>query len=237
MPNVPNDEAPARLRPCADSGAGGGADGGGSLPAQRRSRRGTTVPVFPAELSFDDYVAMRYTHLLRVAQALTADPLDAEDLLQTSLAKTYLAWDRIRDKQAADAYVRRTLVNTQCSWWRRRRLSEIATDTVPEPVVADRAPDVELRQLVTEALGLLPRRQRTMIMLRFGADLSEAETARRLGVAVGTVKSSVSRGLARLRSELAAHEHVLEALGVPAAEGADAAASGALDGLPLAVPA
>jgi RNA polymerase sigma-70 factor (sigma-E family) len=172
-----------------------------AVPAAAVGGRSSADPG-PGETTFASYVASRYISLLRSAQALTGNRLDAEDLVQTTLAKSYLAWDRIRDKQAADAYVRRTLVNTQRSWWRRRRVDEVFTDVIPEPAaVADPTRDVDAREVIIEALGRLPRRQRTMIVLRFCEDMSEVETAELLGVAVGTVKSSVSRGLAKLRGE------------------------------------
>src|SRR4051794_35938233 len=77
---------------------------------------------------FRAYVAARGPALLRVARALTGDRTEAEDLLQAALTKTYQAWDRIQDRAAIDGYVRRAMVNTQITWWRRRRLEEYPTD-------------------------------------------------------------------------------------------------------------
>lgn len=82
--------------------------------------------------SFRAYVSARSPALLRTAYLLTGNRADAEDLVQTSLAKTLLAWDRIREREAVDGYVRRVMVNTQTSWWRRRRVDERPTDAVPE---------------------------------------------------------------------------------------------------------
>jgi RNA polymerase sigma-70 factor (sigma-E family) len=149
---------------------------------------------------FRGYVAARSAALLRTAYLLTGNRSDAEDLLQTALAKTYLAWDRIRDREALDGYVRRTMVNTQTSWWRRRKVSEYATDDLPERDDPRSATDdLALHDALWSALGQLPTRQRATVVLRYYEDLSEAETAQVLGVSVGTVKSTTSRALVKLR--------------------------------------
>lgn len=151
--------------------------------------------------AFREYVAGRYAALLRTAYLLTGDRHDAEDLLQTALAKTYLGWGRIRDRGAVDGYVRRVMVNSRTSLWRRRRLAEYATDRLPDSSGPDSTGDLELHDALWRALGQLPRRQRAAVVLRYYEDLSEAETADALGVSVGTVKSTVSRALARLRDD------------------------------------
>src|ERR1044071_4644775 len=94
---------------------------------------------------FTSYVRDRGPVLLRTARSLTANPLDAEDLLQTALTKTYLAWDRIDDHRALDGYVRRTLVNTRTSQWRKRKVDEFSTDELPEPA-APGLPDITEQQ-------------------------------------------------------------------------------------------
>ncbi|NEE33215.1 SigE family RNA polymerase sigma factor, partial [Streptomyces sp. SID7982] len=76
--------------------------------------------------SFSSYVRARGPVLLRTARSLTANPCDAEDLLQTALAKTYVAWERIEDHRALDGYVRRALLNTRTSQWRKRKVDEFA---------------------------------------------------------------------------------------------------------------
>jgi RNA polymerase sigma-70 factor (sigma-E family) len=150
--------------------------------------------------TFRAYVAARSPALLRTAYLLTGNRADAEDLLQTSLAKTYLAWDRIREREAVDGYVRRVMVNTQTSWWRRRRVDEYPTGELPERASGrDAADDLALHDALWTALAGLPKRQRAMVVLRYYEDLSEAETAHVLGVSVGTVKSTTSRALAKLR--------------------------------------
>ena len=152
-----------------------------------------------AREEFRSYVAARSPALLRTAYLLSGNRADAEDLLQTALAKTYLAWDRIADRGAVDGYVRRVLVNTQTSWWRRRKVDEYATGTLPERPGRDATADLDLHDALWTALSTLPKRQRAMVVLRYYEDLSEAETAQVMGVSVGTVKSTTSRALAKLR--------------------------------------
>ena len=153
-----------------------------------------------AREDFQSYVAARSPALLRTAYALTGNRADGEDLLQTALAKTYLAWERIREREAVDSYVRRVMVNTQTSWWRRRKADEHPTGELPErPSGRDDTADVDLHDALWTALSGLPKRQRAMVVLRYYEDLSEAETASVMGVSVGTVKSATSRALAKLR--------------------------------------
>lgn len=151
---------------------------------------------------FDAFVAARSTRLLRTAYLLTHDRSLAEDLLQTALAKAWFAWGRIDG--APEAYVRRIMVNTYATWWRRRWNGEEPTETLPERHGAgdragDRAGQVDDRTDLWRALGRLPKRQRAVVVLRFYEDLSEADTAELLGCTVGTVKSQASKALAKLR--------------------------------------
>ena len=152
------------------------------------------------DTAFEEYVVARSAALLRTAYLLTGNRADAEDLLQTALAKTYLAWDRIRDREAIDGYVRRTLVNTQTSFWRRRR-PESLFDQPPERPGRDAHADADLHDALWTALGRLGNKQRAIVVLRYYEDLSEAETASLLGISVGTVKSTTSRALASLRQD------------------------------------
>ncbi|MEU9709222.1 SigE family RNA polymerase sigma factor [Streptomyces sp. NPDC047967] len=154
--------------------------------------------------SFSSYVRARGPVLLRTARSLTANPCDAEDLLQTALAKTYVAWERIEDHRALDGYVRRALLNTRTSQWRKRKVDEFACEELPEresPPTADPAEQQSLHDAMWRAVLKLPDRQRAMVVLRYYEDLSEAQTAEVLGVSIGTVKSAVSRALGKLRED------------------------------------
>ncbi|KUN81718.1 SigE family RNA polymerase sigma factor [Streptomyces griseoruber] len=155
--------------------------------------------------SFASYVSARQPVLLRTARSLTANPSDAEDLLQTALAKTYVAWERIEDHRAIDGYVRRALLNTRTSQWRKRKVDEYVCDELPEPEPTageeDQAERQALHDAMWRAVMKLPDRQRAMVVLRYYEDLSEVQTADLLGVSVGTVKSAVSRALGKLRED------------------------------------
>ena len=153
----------------------------------------------PGDPGFSDYVATRSGSLLRMAYLLTRNLADAEDLVQSALAKTYQAWDRIEDRAALDGYVRRAMVNTHISSWRRRRLEEYPTDEIPDQAVGDHASDSALQDALRRALDRLPHRMRVAVVLRYYADMSEAEIAQFLGISQGTVKSTVSRAVAKLR--------------------------------------
>ncbi len=153
------------------------------------------------DLGFRDYVTTRSRALLRTAYVLTGNVADAEDLVQAALAKTYLAWNRIEDRGALDSYVRRAIVNTHISWWRRRRVEEYPTDEIPDQAVADHAGASDLQDSMRRAVDRLPQRMRAAVMLRYYEDMTEAEVAEVLGVSLGTVKSTVSRAVAKLRDD------------------------------------
>ncbi|MFI9558811.1 SigE family RNA polymerase sigma factor [Nonomuraea endophytica] len=153
------------------------------------------------EEEFREYVTSRGPALLRTAHQLTGHACDAEDLLQSALAKTYLAWDRIQDRGSLDGYVRRAMVNINISQWRRRKLEEYPSDELPETFSeAEACGEVHVR--LEQALDQLPARMREAIVLRYYEDMSEPDIARALGISVGTVKSTVSRAMAKLRLEL-----------------------------------
>jgi RNA polymerase sigma-70 factor (sigma-E family) len=144
--------------------------------------------------AFDDFVAARSRALLRTAYLLTHDHALAEDLLQTSLAKAWFAWRRIHGEP--EAYVRKILVNTYATWWRRRWNGEHPTEELPERA----APESPAEPTdLWAAMERLPRRMRAVVVLRYFEDLTEAQTADVLGCSVGTVKSQTSKALAKLR--------------------------------------
>lgn len=156
------------------------------------------------EDEFREFVAARSAALLRTAYLLAGDRATAEDLLQTALTKTYLAWKRLGTIEAVEPYARRVLLNTATSWWRRRWHGERPTEVLPERAVPDRTEEHLERDALWRHVKALPVRQRAVLVLRFYEDLSEAQTAALLDISPGTVKSQTSRALATLRRRLAA---------------------------------
>lgn len=150
----------------------------------------------PAD-SFDDFVAARYVALVRSAYLLVGHRQDAEDLVQTALAKVVRRWERIQGDP--ERYVRRVLVNESVSRWRRRRWREIATDIPPDRGGPGGEAAVADRLALRAALAALSPRQRAVVVLRFFEDLSVNEVAELLGCSSGTVKSQTHDALARLR--------------------------------------
>lgn len=155
------------------------------------------------DADFTAYLQARQAQLLRTAYLLTGDQHQAEDLVQTSLAKLYLAWHRVQDRSSVDAYVRRIMVNENNSLWRRAwRRREQTTDAVPETTPFHDEYDDGTAAAVWAVVQTLPRRARAVVVLRYYEQLTEAETAELLGISVGTVKSQCSRALATLRDRI-----------------------------------
>ncbi|GAA4697257.1 SigE family RNA polymerase sigma factor [Nocardioides nanhaiensis] len=150
-----------------------------------------------ADDGFDAFVVARGDALWRTAWWLTGDAHLAEDLVQTALAKSYRAWRRV-GPGGFEAYVRRVMVTTQSSWWRRRWRGERPTERLPE--AATSGADLDLQRDLVTALRSLPAGQRAVLVLRYLEDLTEQQTAETLGVTVGTVKSQASRALRTLRA-------------------------------------
>ena len=153
----------------------------------------------PHDDEFRQFVELRYGDLVRTAYALTGSAHDAEDLVQTALVKALPRWRRIEDPMA---YLRRAMANHHVNRWRRLRSRELVSESPPDQPVGDTADGVAERLALNAALQALPRRTRVVVVLRYVADLSEADVAATLGLPVGTVKSHASRGLARLRPAL-----------------------------------
>lgn len=149
---------------------------------------------------FEEFVGARSNALQRFGYLLTGDWALAEDLLQTALARAYPRWPRIHGDNP-ETYVRKIMVNTWSSWWRRRWRSEVPTDELPEKPARDQYSDVDRRELVRAALAALPPRQRAVLVLRYHEDLTEHQVASLLGITAGTVKSQAAKGLAKLRND------------------------------------
>jgi len=136
---------------------------------------------------------------------MVGDTQLAQDLVQEALTKTYVAWPRLRDPHNAEAYCRKAITTTAITWFRRKGWrNERPTEHLPDDVrdVAGPEASVAERDAVWRELQQLPPRQRAALVLRFYQDLTEAQTAEAMGCAVGTVKSQVSAGLAKLRERL-----------------------------------
>ncbi|MFG2562483.1 SigE family RNA polymerase sigma factor [Streptomyces sp. NPDC048496] len=157
-------------------------------------------------LEFEEYVRTRQDALLRSARRLVPDPVDAQDLLQTALARTFGRWDGIADKSLADAYLRRVMINTRTEWWRARKLEEVPTEQLPDASIEDGTEQRADRALLMDVLGVLAPKQRSVVVLRHWEQMTTEETAAALGMSPGTVKSTLHRALARLRQELESRE-------------------------------
>lgn len=149
---------------------------------------------------FAEFVRLALPGLLRYGHALTGNPHDAADLVQTVLEKVGSRWPQItRRRPDPLAYVRRSMANAHVSRWRRSR-REVLVDVVPDD---ERRQDDRLdHEPMWRAVGELPPRQRAVLVLRYYEDLSEAEIAEVLGISRGTVKSQTSKALASLRKRV-----------------------------------
>jgi RNA polymerase sigma-70 factor (sigma-E family) len=173
-------------------------------PTTVAARATTGARMTERDTDFTAYLEARQGRLLRTAYLLTGDQHQAEDLLQTSLAKLYLAWDKIRDRGSIDGYARRIMVNENNSAWRRpwrrrEHATDFAADGAPPGTPVRHGYDDGVGDAVWQLVQTLPRRARAVVVLRYYEQLTEAETAEVLGVSVGTVKSQTARAMASLR--------------------------------------
>ncbi len=152
-------------------------------------------------MEFAEYVALRRHRLVRSAVLMGCPEADAEDLVQTTLAKALRSWRRVQRADSPDAYVQRILVNSLTDARRRRWRGEVPTEELPEPALPDATEGVTEGWAVRRALASMSAAHREVLVLRFFADLSERETAAVLGVAPGTVKSRTARALKALAAD------------------------------------
>jgi RNA polymerase sigma-70 factor (sigma-E family) len=154
-----------------------------------------------APLTLEDLYRQHRMRLVRLATLLVDEPATAEDVVQEAFTGLYRNWAKLRDGAAAVGYLRTAVVNGSRSVLRRRKT---ARDYVPPHAVNARSAE-SLAMLSTEhqsvvnALGLLPPRQREVLVLRYYGGLSEAEIAEAAGISKGTVKSTASRALEALQ--------------------------------------
>jgi RNA polymerase sigma-70 factor (sigma-E family) len=148
-------------------------------------------------VDFSEYVAARRASLVRAVVLLGCPVADAEDIVQTALLKCHRSWWRVQRADQPEAYIYRVLVNTLNDARSRRWTGEIPTGELPEAQVdPDHLTGIEVRR----ALASLQRAHREVLVLRFFADLSEAQTASVLGIPPGTAKSRTARALEALSS-------------------------------------
>lgn len=153
--------------------------------------------------AFAEFATARSAALFRAAYLMVGDHATAEDLLQEALTKTYVAWPKLRDPGAAEAYTRKAITTTAISWWRRKSWqNERPRGDVPERPYEDPSEGSVNRDWLWNELQSLAPRQRAAIVLRFYEDLTEAQTAEVMGCSIGTVKSQVSDALKKLRAKL-----------------------------------
>lgn len=157
-----------------------------------------------SDAEFDEFAVAAWPRLRWSAYLLTGDRHLAEDLAQTALVRTYAAWGRVRRADAL-AYSRRVLVNLNIDRLRRRRLHEVGDDALATEAAPDSGDPTGDRDEVVRLLGGLTDKERRVVVLRHYFDLSEADVATELGIAPGTVKSTLSRALAKLR--VTAHDY------------------------------
>ena len=150
---------------------------------------------------FSEYVAARWPTLVRSAVLLGCSHPEAEDLVQTALERCLVKWNKVRAADDRDAYVHRVLINSFLSARRRRWHGERPSAVLPESSGSDQTAGVDETDAVMRALDRLPTDQRTAVVLRYYAHLSEQQMASALGIATGTVKSRLSRAVKALAQD------------------------------------
>ncbi|MEW2384955.1 SigE family RNA polymerase sigma factor [Micromonospora sp. NPDC047707] len=150
------------------------------------------------DAEFVEFARAASGRLVHAAYLMTGNHHQAEDAAQTALVRTYASWSRIQDDDAY-GYARSVLVNHLIDSW-RRPIREYPTEELPEQRRDDIADEVATRRWLLAILGSLSPRERAIVVLRYYFDLPEAQVARELNVSVGTVKSTSSRALQKLRT-------------------------------------
>jgi RNA polymerase sigma-70 factor (sigma-E family) len=149
--------------------------------------------------TYEQFVTTRAQALLRYGYVLTGNPHDAADLLQESLVRLRVAWPRVVNKGDPEAYARTTMARLHISIWRRRRRESLVRDLPDRGYLERGLEDAERDPRLWDALTALPRRQRTVLVLRYYEDLADEQIATMLGISRGTVRSQAARALDKLR--------------------------------------
>lgn len=166
-----------------------------------------------AEREFTDFASVITPRLFRSALLLCGDWQLAEDLVQTTLAKLYVAWGKVAAADNRDAYAHGTLTKTFLSHKRVRRNAETPAAALPERLDADRRQGdhgAEDRLDLFTALAALDRTDRAVVVLRYWEDRSVTDTARQLGLSEAAVRTRASRAMAKLRAALTSSEEATQ---------------------------
>ena len=174
--------------------------------ARRSDAVGARADLAPHDGDFTAYVLARGRDWERYAYALTGDPDQAQDLLQTVLLKMFRRWRRVIEVELPDAYVRRMVTHAYLDSRRARSATEVPIAAVPDTVSPEGDPATRVvdRDELSHALAVLSPHQRAVLVLRHLDGLDDEAIAAVLGCSVGTVRSHASRGRERFRLRLAA---------------------------------
>lgn len=157
------------------------------------------MPGTPTDGEFAEFVEAAWPSLYRSAYLMLGEHQLAEDLVQTTLTKTYASWAKVREPAAAVGYARVVLAHTAASWFRRRSWRNEHPTEAALPDESHTGADPSDRPALMAALSKLPPRQRAVVVLRYYDDLSVREVAQALACSEGTVKSQTHHALAHLR--------------------------------------
>ncbi|MFC5180906.1 SigE family RNA polymerase sigma factor [Actinomadura harenae] len=169
-----------------------------------RGTAGAVAVAWDADQAVTALYSANYRSLVRLAAMLVRDAGTAEEVVQDAFVAMHGGWRRLRDPDKALSYLRQAVVNRSRSVLRHRAVVEkYAPKGLPDAPSAEAGAIGELeRSAVVDALHRLPARQREALVLRYYADLSEAEIAATMGISKGAVKSHTARGMAAMRNVL-----------------------------------
>jgi RNA polymerase sigma-70 factor (sigma-E family) len=138
--------------------------------------------------------------LLGFAYLLVGDRAIAQELTQEAFIRSFARFRDLHSERALGLYLRRTLVNLSRNHFRRAAL-ERRLGSIPGPTAVQRSPDVDEHLTLVHAVRRLPPRQRTVIVLRYFEDMTEAQMAEVMDTSIPAIKSLLQRALRRLREE------------------------------------
>jgi RNA polymerase sigma-70 factor (sigma-E family) len=155
-----------------------------------------------AAAEFTEFASAATPRLFRTAFLLCGDWHTAQDLTQTALARVFVSWRRIKQREAVHAYAHRVLVNCYLAMARKRSFTETPAVQLPAGITSDTT--AELRIVLLQALAGLTPRARAVVVLRYWEDQSVDQVAELLGCSAGNVRIQSLRALGKLRAELGA---------------------------------